>query len=174
MSAHTMQRTPRRNQIIPRRSFGTSAYVRRARDRRNAARVNKRVLKGISADAAAPYMAAQELSAARNEEDGGCLGRLLNMLRVIGDRRKEIADFIQSEVRLMDARMPADALREAFNALDAEEIADAADCTPQQEFNRNPNAETSRVLRESLETHRAGLDKAIDALKQFEEQEESK
>ena len=174
MSARTMQRTASANQIIPHGSFVVSEYVRksrRMRDRRDAARVNTRVLKGLSAADVDPYMSAQELSAARNKEDGGALGRLFNLLRVVGDRRQEVADAVQAAVNLLDARMPVDPLAEAFAALDCEEQSDIADCIPQQEFNRNPTPENAQKLLNVLEPHHANTGKAIEKLKQFIENE---
>jgi hypothetical protein len=174
MNAQTMQQRARNTHEFSTRRFRGSVLTRKDRDRRNAARLADRVLKGIHAADVAPLVSPQELSALRSEEDGGCLGRVLNLLRAMGSRRSEVVAFLESEVRLMNARMPSDVMAEVFAALDREEVADCADSVEQQAFNRNPCAETARALREKLEDQRAATQHAIDALKQYEEAEESK
>lgn len=174
MNTRTMQRRQPYTKEIRRTAFRGSVLTRRDRDRANAARGMFRILKGVSADSVKGYVTPQELSALRSTEDGGCVGRLLNLLRALPDKRRAILALIKSEVEVMDMPAACNPLAQAFARLDVEEVADAADSIPQQEFNRNPCKQTSVPLRESLERHRDELNHAIDALKAFEEAEDAR
>ncbi len=155
-----------------RRSVGTSALLRRDRDRRRVAQWAHEALT-MPAKKLRPYVTPQELSALRNE--GGCVGRVLNLYRALAsDKRALVRTFITSSMRSIDGETAphGDALTAAIVALRAEEGADAGDCVAQHDFLHNPTPETARALRECLERQHAATENAIDALRQYEREQD--
>lgn len=160
-----------RTKEVSRRPFRSPPPLsRKDRNRALAAQDSRRILDGVSAASLAPYVTPQELSALRNDEDGGCVAKIRNLLEALDEKRaRQLVESLNTAHRMKYIMRSDDPFRDVVASLRAEEKADAADCTPQQEFLLDPTKQNARVLREALQNHVAEANKAIDMLVQFEE-----